>query len=442
MSTSGSISIFYYLPRGKRTLQARISRKGVIVFDKSTGIRVGDGFDKARDFDAGTKRFVKDREANKILSRFENDVYSKYEELKYLYKGEVPDPVFKDSVNGKKLVAGDALTLSLILSKHESMIRNRLLTNKKTGKKLADKTLERYESVVAATTRYLKKHNDFDFSKYNLETQAVVGRDVVKAKYNEFVTSLKNFWIGEGLEDSTVNAYLTGLKHVIEYHLDGIGANLSAMKYSVREKDVYALGEDQVCFVLNNYMEMRAYCDNVGQRHALQYWYTALILNPRKGDMNSWDKNNLVYRDSKTWIRYIPEKTRNSSATTIQILVPGKLMDIFNENLERYRKLLPPLQQTINYHMRRLAAKYEIFRNEIQILKLGKFETVRMCDFMYIHMMRSSGISHKLMSGMAEVFVKETSGHALDSDSFKRYANLTQESKERVVGDYYKTLNL
>jgi hypothetical protein len=441
------ISIYYYMGSGRKTLTGRVMRGEKRLFDRTTGIKV----EKSDGFSLDTKRFAKNHKKNQALSKFETEIFERFDELKYLHKGEVPSQSFIDSMDKKKSIEpfGDKeLTLTNIHKAFKEKALNGKLYSKRTGKRLSDATHEAHVYGARLAERYLASGGpDIDIGRFNLSTMNALGKKVVKNHYEEFISGLKNFLIAEKQDDSSIFKNLYRIKFMVNHFADlheiELGELMKNLKYPKPKKDPVVLSNAQVEFVLKNYERMRSDCTTIRQREALDFWYTALILNPRRGDMDLWDKDNLFTGDDGLkWIRFIPHKTKNTSGVKVEALVPATLLVIFDRNIKKYGKLLPKIEHNLNLNIKRVASRYEIFQNEIQIFKKGKFKTVKVCDYVHIHMMRGSGMTHKLENGWSELETKESSGHTYDSESFKAYVKISSQAKQKVASAYHKQLGL
>ena len=439
------ITIYYYVGKGRKTLTARIMRGQARLCDKSTGIKVDGHFDNET-------WFGKNQKANQALSKFEAGIFKKYEELSYFYKGNVPDDAIIRSLDSKRVALPESeqqqLTLSAMLRTYRKKAEEGNMFSKRTGKRLAKATMSSLVYSARLVERYLEAGGeDLDISEYNLSTIHIHGKNLIQAKYENLCSSFKNFLIGETQDDQTIHKNVYRLKTLINYFSDlhgiELGDLLKSLKWRKPKRDVVVMGAAQVEFVVRNFEKMLSDCPTARQRESLMYWYVALILDPRRGDMNLWDRDNLYTGpDGNVWIRYIPHKTKNSSGVTVDTPVPAKLLELFQNNLQKYGKLMPNIDHNLNLNLKRVARRYKIFQNEIQILKKSKYVTMRMCDFAHIHMMRGSGMTHKLENGWSETEVKEQSGHQYDSESFKRYVKISQERKKKVASDYFKLLGI
>jgi hypothetical protein len=440
------INIYYYQSKGRRILTARVMRGEKRLFDRSTKIHA----EPSDGFDTSLKRFTKNSKKNQALAKFETEILQKYEDLKYLHKGDVPDQSFIDTMDRRKPIeplGEEGLSLGAMHKAFREKAENGNLYSKRTGKRLSDDTMECHVYTARLIERYVANGSPgLDIGRYNLATMGTLGKKAVKDHYDAFIAALKNFLISEDQSDSSIfkNLYRVKfmLNHFADLHEIELGDLLKNLKYPKPKKDPVVLSNEQVEYVLRHYNIMMSECPTARQREALQYWYTALILNPRRKDLNLWDKDNLFSRNGETWIRYIPHKTKNTSGVKVEALVPATLLVIFKENIKRYGKLLPKLDHNLNLNIKRIARRYEIFGNEIQIFKKGKFKTVKVCDYVHIHMMRGSGMTHKLENGWSELETKESSGHTYDSESFKAYVKISTQAKQKVASAYHKQLGL
>lgn len=438
------LTIYYYIGKGRNVLTARIMRGKRRLCDRSTGIKAEGEFTNESWFGKGSK-------ANKAISKFEGEVMKKIEDLSYFFKGNIPDDVIIRALSGKRAEVspeGHDLTLLGMANAYKKKSEEGNMFSKRTGKRLSKDTMEAYIYIARRVQRYIEDGNEnLDFALYNLSTIHIHGKAIIKAKYENLTTSFKNFLIKEGQGDQSIHKNVYRLKTMIYYfaELYGIelGDLLKNLKYRKPKKEVVVMSAAQVEFIIKNYKQMITDASTVRQREAIMYCYAALILDPRRKDMNLWNRDNLYTGpDGGTWIRYMPHKTKNSSMVTVDTPVPATLLAIFQENIKKYGKLMPTLDHNINLNLKKVLARYEIFQNEIQILEKGEYKKVRLCDYAHIHMMRGSGMTHKLEHGWSETEVKEQSGHVYDSESFKRYVKISQARKGEVSKEYFASLGI
>jgi integrase len=440
------INIRYYNAKGY--LYARVTLDGVRVCDMGMGIKI------SKSFNYNTKRFSGDRELNFKLSSFEVDVNAKYKEVCALcVNNPIPDGVLARYLKGAAVITEIAkkatpltLTLSWMTDEYERRSKEGTIYNKRTGIPLSEESLKTNIQCARLLKEYLRKYPDFNFSRYNISTFPIIGEAQVREQYSDMIHSLKKYLFSLGQDaSSTIPRNLIRIKNMITYFADNyalsLGDLLADMKMCVVEKDVITLSNAQVDFILENYKSMREECTSLSQKHALDYWYVALILNPRRKDMSVWTPDNLMTdSDGVVWIKYHPHKNKNGN--TVEAPVPATVAEIFRVNAERFGALLPPLDPNINRILKSVAARYEVFQNDIQVQENGEFKRVRLCDYIHIHMLRSSGISHKLMNEWSESFVKEMSGHTHDSRAFRRYVKIQPDAKLRVASAYFDKLRV
>jgi integrase len=407
------------------------------------GIKVKD----MSDYDSKSRRFKSSRIVNKKLNYFEAEKQSELESLQKVFGNNVPLDVLEKKFSKPRKQAVTQpdktvkLTLMYIAERFESDSVNGAVYNKRTGSTLSPATIATNTQTSRMVLAFIRKYGDFDFSMYNVGTISLLGESVVRSAYATLSGNLKTFLKDAGYDEtSTLPMNLSRVKGMVSHYCSLHGINIAGLlddlKSRKMEKDVITLSNEQVDFVLRNFDGMCKNC-TPSQYQALQYWYVALILNPRVADMNKWGQNNIIERDGSYWLRYFPNKTKSSA---IEVPLPAKVMEIFSVNIQRYGKLLPPVDHNLNRILKSIAAKYDVFQNEVHILKNGVIEKVKMCDHIHIHMMRSSGISHKLMNGWNESMVKETSGHTHDSRAFKRYVKIHSDAKMRVAEEYYRSI--
>jgi hypothetical protein len=411
------MKISYFIKR--EMLMARIRVNGTIK-DKSTGIRI-----TGESFDLSQRRFHKKSpnavQYNKALAQFEASLYDDVEHGRLL--SQPPK------------IEGD-VTLQSAMDEYLNLVNCDAVTSRKSNLPLSAATKKNISRVVEIVKR---TGIDFNFSRYNASTAHA------KPHYEQFVTSLKNA-IMQGVDNSSAWSRLCVIKSAIAYvcerHEIELGSLLKGLVIKLVEKDVVVLGHHQVEYVINNYSSIRENCRNRSERVALDYWVTALILNPRRHDMASFEKDNLYYEGGKMWIRYRPNKTKNSSRVTVNVPVPEMLAGIFNRNLLEYGRPLPPCAvNALSGIIKDIAKRIEVFQSDVQVYRRGKYVVMPQWRTLTLHQMRASGMTDKLGGGMPDAVVKAYSGHTIDSRSFRRYVNIHSEAKERFADEYFSKLS-
>lgn len=383
--------------------------------DKSTKINVtGEYFDlKERRF---TRKSPNQVTLNQRLAQFESLAFNSVAENK-----PIQAPV----------MGSDGVTLSSICSEYKAKLDANQIFNKKNGKLIAYTTRKNNLCKISRLQEYLKTNPDFNFSEYNAS--------VPKSKhhYNTLISSLKSYFYD--LDNNSLCSYLAFVKSVIKtvcsWHDIELGSLLNDLKVNSIEKDVIILDQEQFDFVLNNYDQMYEDCKTETQRTTMQYWYAALILDPRKKDMMSWTMDNLYQQDGAWWIKYSPSKTKGSGKIIDVPVFDGRLVKMFLTNHHRYGKLLPTIPDDSYFApcMKIIAKRYKVFHKEVQVFKKGELVVMPMYKYIKLHQMRATGNSHKLMAGIPENIAIEFTGHVHGSRSRRRYLKTLNTHKAKYL---------
>lgn len=422
-------------------MMARIRANGMLVADKSTGVKA-----IGLKFDYETGRFHKSEVSlNKELRDFEGDTFDKLEAVITKYGKDASLADLRASIKTDRVViqpSPDSVMLSWLIRAYSERMSAGAIFNGRSGKKLSPETIETKARAAKSWIEWAEK-NDFNFSRYNLSTVTAIGYSTVKSRYDKMIEDFKSWLTGRGLEDGSIFKEVYLFKQAITFMCRGeaieLGSFLDGLKYKYKEKDVQVLSPEQTSFIVNNFRSIESECETECQRVALEFVYVGLVLNARVGDMRRWHKDNLYQDDAgNNWLKYIPNKTKNSTGVVVDYPVPAVVMEVFTRNIELYDgNLMGYWGKGCNTKIKRIFSKYTLFQNEIQIVKKGEFVKVRQCDQLHIHQMRSSGVSEKLMR-MPEALVKELTGHSHDSKAFARYVKVSNDAKLKYMSEMYK----
>ena len=431
----GHLIIRYFRKPNRNTLMARIKLDGNHLTDMSTKIKFGSARFESNKFN--------DYRKNKELTDFEIGVYERYENaVKAGLSGNALIEVIKGE-SGIAQSSDDTLLFSYMIKDYRAKAERGELFNNKTGKKLSKESCQSGVTVCNVIMNdFVMKGNDFDFRKYNIVTSKALGEGLISRKYNDFIQSFKSMLIDKGSSDAYSHKMIFKVKHIINMYCDvegiPLGNLLNGLKYKSPTKDVEVLNPEQVKFIITQYDRMVN--EHPELEEVAMYMYVGVVMLGRVGDMKSWEVGNLYELGDRTWIKYIPNKTKNSSGRTVDIPVPERVVKIFIKNKDRYNgKLMPQGIKNFYEKLKKLASYYEIFHNEVQVMRKGKFVKMRQCDAIHIHQMRGSGVSDKLMH-MPEALVKEFTGHTHDSSAFAKYVKVANESKARYMDEYMSRL--
>jgi hypothetical protein len=436
------------IKKGRKTIDAILSHNGYRI-ELSTGVKLPAGveFIIPRAFSGGT--LSQRSQCDQDLHEWESVIRNKYSDIVSTHGHNFHAEIFSA---GMKATSGmfkgeapdDRTTLSGFASQFYDKINSGHLTKKSDGRAYASRSISVMLGVVSIIEKFVIKHGDFDFSKYNDNTAAAVGKSAVSKAYNDLCENIKAYLITEcGYGQYTVSNTLSTISLIIneraEYHGINISDRyLSKLKYKIRKENVVvALSSEQFEWLMDNEDLVRGDCKLKSERIWVDYMYAGLLTAARLGDLGGFNMSNLIKSNDGYMLSYIPMKTKNSSGVKVEMPVVDRLLSIFLRNAEKYNgKLLPVYrhQKAAPPAVRAILAKYEIFHNYVQYLDTeGNIASGRLCDVFVFHSTRASLITYLLSKGEQETVIKSVSGHTLDSSSFKVYASITASAKVRVM---------
>jgi hypothetical protein len=164
-----------------------------------------------------------------------------------------------------------------------------------------------------------------------------------------------------------------------------------------------------------------------------------MVIGARKCDLRSFTVENLkTDEDGSVSLRYIPQKTKNSSGSIVEFPdVPKIVLEIFRKNAESFEgKLLPPniADEALSVSLRNVLKLHPQFNNYIRTINdKGEFKVIKFHEAFHFHCCRASMITYNLSKGMTETMVKRLSGHSLNSTSFQKYVRMSPEVKKAAV---------
>lgn len=437
---------------GRRTIDSLLSHNGCRI-EVSTGITVPDGvlFQTPRSFVGGHPNDRAELEGQ--LSEWESKVRNRYASIVSTHGYSFPADVFKASIKltvsearGSELVDSRA-TLSGFIDQFRDRMETGLLTKKSNGKPYSPSTIKLMGYSIGMIEEFISKHGDFDFAKYNLDTEASVGKSTVVRAWDDLCEGYKAFLIKDKkLGNNSVCDAVTKASMVIRERCDAHGINISPrytarLKYrSSGERIVVALSQEQFEWILNNEQKIRD--DNKfvkGASDFVDFIIAGLLTAARIGDLSRLTTNNLIKTQDGYILSYIPQKTKNSSGMKVEIPVPDRLVNIFLRNAENHGgKLLHPkkdyMVQDASIITKRILRRYEIFHNIVHIQNShGDIIAVPFWKAFKFHSTRASLITYLLRQGEQETIIKSISGHTLDSHSFSKYTDITNSMKVRTM---------
>jgi hypothetical protein len=337
------------------------------------------------------------------------------------------------------------LTLSSMIGEYEYRLQHSLIFNSKTGRRLASASVTTLLETCRLFRKYLESDGvNMDFDKYNIESMGYYGKSQVHSVYEKFTGTFKSFLIDRGLSEYTIFKTVYKMKQMIRYFCEKesveLGSLLNDLKFQKVQREVEVISEEQINFILSNYHRMVRDCLTEEQKNTVDYMVIGILMAARRSDMDNWDKANLYENGGATYLKFKPQKTTNSSGVIVDVPVPPMALSIFKANLKKHSKLMPPLSQSINKRLKAITRRYDIFHNEVQIYRKGRYVKVRQCDAIHIHQLRASGTSHRLMQKMPEAAVRDMTGHTHDSEAFARYIKVSREAKAKFADEYLGTL--
>lgn len=452
-----SLSFYYFLPSGRKTIMARLWYNGNPI-DISTGVKCPLEFVNQK----AKGRSHEAQQINADIITWESNTRKKISEIKASI-GDIEPLKLKEALKSKKTTYLTH-TFQGFLKMYKSLLEDNLIYNEKTGNPLSQESIGTY----LATISVLQKIGvDIDFQKYNALSSRVIGMNKVHQEYEDFVIRLKNALKDYSLKKTsrvtiykktgstreyspkTLSTFVTMSKKIIEVCAERVGIELPSkwkkiisVSNSKNNSDIFVLPVKHTDYIIENYNEIiEKYCYTEVQKRAMQYCFVAILLCPRKRDMSLWDKNNLIQKNGKWWLKYVPNKTKSSSRVTVEVVIPDVLAEMFQLNCDVYGKLMPPVNLiNINKSIRAIFSRIEMFHEEIQYMKRGQLVKAKICDVIFIHGLRATGISHKLAKNMPELVTKRYSGHTKNSQSWDRYVHVYEDSMMQAHDEYMAKL--
>ena len=285
-------------------------------------------------------------------------------------------------------------------------------------------------------TDELRKRNNAPYSKASKQT-FFMAMNTILEESEDFEIYPKG-WAGNlranlqkrGVEKTTENYYL-GMCVWLFNRFDEIGCHISYNK-----KDFARQNETDQMIIPDNrkVMErMSRFVPSKSSRESFRHVIAALYTAARYSDMVSWDQSNLVEKNGKLYLTYIPHKT---SRREIVIPVSDRLAECFNKE----GKLLPEIPYVkLNRDVKKIFNDAGFHDMVVRKRKVGN-KTVstehEMWELMGIHRLRACAITGMLESGLTESDVKAFSGQSYSSKSFDRYVHLSTAHLEQAYQKY------
>lgn len=435
---------------GRKTIDALLSHNGCRI-EVSTGIVVPKGieFIPPRVLIGGNSNTRAKLE--KDIHEWEETIRNKYIQLVSLHGMVFSADIFRA---GMKLTVaatrGDLVidvrtTLFSFFNQFGERVDAGLASKKSTGTPYAKKSKDNLKRVVKIINSFIAKYGDFDFGKYNLDTEKTIGKPIVISVYDDLCQRIKDYMISERKFGSiSVLNNVNKVKFIIGEMCEIHGINicnryLAKLKYS-RPNNSYivAMSQEQFEWVISNEDKIRRENSYLGANGYIDFLIAALMTAARVGDLNKFTVDNLIKTDDGYILHYIPEKTKNSSGAKVEIPISERLAKMFLTNAENYNGKLLRLNiksiQLISEKIRQILRKYEIFQNPIHVQdRYGNISVMPFWKAFKFHSTRASLITYLLSKGEQETVIKSISGHALDSSSFKSYTNITKAMRQRTM---------
>ena len=440
------------LKAGRRTVDSLLSHNGYRI-ELSTGITLPDGigFEHPRTFTGGHPNDRAELESQ--ISSWESKIRSKYDQLVVNHGYGFPNDVFRNAMRigvsearGVQVVDGRT-TLSAFVEQVNERIASGLITRKSNGRPYTKRSLDMLRFIVDRIDEFVIKYGDFDFGRYNLDTEDVLGKLQVVNAYDKLCEQFKNFLIKDkNYGNRCVEDTVCKTKFIIKERCESHGINitdryLSKLKYKGSvEQVVVPLSQEQFEWILGNEDRLRE--DNRMSKWAgsfIDYLIAGLLTGARISDLDKLTMDNLIKNDDGYILSYTPQKTRNSSGATVEVPVPERLVNIFLKNANKYDgKLLKAKGTTPVKHAaaccREIIKRYDIFQAPTHIRdKHGNLIVKPFWKAFKFHGTRASLITYLLANGEQETIIKSISGHTLDSQSFTRYVRITNDMKLKTL---------
>lgn len=438
------------MKRGRRTIDSLLSHNGVRI-EVSTGVTLPPDveFTPPRTFTGGHHDVRASLEQK--LFDWENSIRNRYNSLAALHGPFFSSDIFKTGIRVtlSDMRGDDVVDQRSTLSAFLGQYRNRLssgIATRSNGKTYSERSIILYGYVIDCMMEYILKRGDFDFGRFNLDSESAIGKSVVVRAYDDFFEGYKSFLMKDkNLGSYTVADSVTKMKFIIKDRCEACGINitdryLAKLKYYVSgEKMVVALSQDQFEWILSNEEMIRR--DN---RHsstclqAIDFMIAGLLTAARIGDLTSITTNNLIKTEGGYLLSFIPNKTKSSSGVKVEVPIPNRLANIFLSNAERFGgRLLTkgnmPISN-ISQSVRRVLRRYDIFQNMVQVQDShGNIIVKPFWMAFKFHSTRASLITYLLSKGEQETVIKSISGHTADSKSFRAYTNITNTMKQRTM---------
>lgn len=440
------------MKKGRRTIDSLLSHNSYRI-EVSTGITIPDDmeFIQPRTFVGGHPN---DRaRLEQELYDWETKIRNKYSAMVATHGYGFPNDIFRSSIRlttsearGSEVV-DTRTTLSAFIEQFRDRMNSGLMTKRSNGKPYSNMTIRLLGMIIDVIEEFIITQGDFDFGKYNLDTESTVGKLTVVRAYDDLCERYKSFLIKEKKYGNyVIHDYTVRMGFIIRDRCESHGINLSnrylaKLKYSSpRERIVVALSQEQFEWILNNEQRIRE--DHrmlTWANEVIDYMIAGLLTAARIGDLNRLTINNLIKTEDGYILSYVPHKTKNSSGVKVEIPIPERLVKMFLANAEKHngKLLYTKHESTIDSaspYLKEILKKYDVFHNQVQVQdKHGEIEIKPFWRAFRFHSTRASLITYLLNQGEQETVIKSISGHTLDSSSFKVYTDISTAMKMRTM---------
>jgi integrase len=282
-----------------------------------------------------------------------------------------------------------------------------------------------------------KKYNGF---KTHLEKFAELHEiELTLSAFSEsLLESFKTYLVSIKLSDNTVAKYVKAAKTFCKYYI-GKGElkhfSTSSVKVTEREGEVYVMPLPEIIRMQNMQLEDER-LDKAKDVFMFMCW-----TGQRYSDVANFKRSDIFKDEFGQPIWHLTtEKTRD--------IIKVPLLEYAQEILSKYEDCEKPLpivtNQKTNDALKELALEAElshkvkmtVFYNGIKSEKIVRFD-----EIISTHVARKSFITSALMLGVPERVVREISGHK-DEKSFRRYVNLADSYKSRVIHNAFSRNNI
>lgn len=431
---------------GRKVIDALLTHNSTRI-ELSTGIRIPDGmnFDQ-RVFSGGSSSAKAEKELE--LHEWESMIRNRYTAMVATHGYTFPADVFRAGIKAVSSRAREEefvdqrATLSAFSDQIMVRASSGIMSKKSSGRAYSDNSIRSFLQLSSLINEFVMKYGDFDFAKYNQNTEAALGRAAVIRAYDTLCERIKVFFLKDkGYGITNVSNLVTQIKSAIMERCESHGISLAPrylaiLKYkNTAERIVVALSAEQFEWIINNEELIRKDAGRSG--FIVDYMMAGLMTSARIGDLNRLTTDNLIMTEEGYVLSYIPQKTNQSSGVRVDVPVSDRLAAMFMRNASRYNgRLLRPVEflGRMAGGIRKILSRYDEFRAPAQYQdKHGKIHTVPFWKAFKFHSTRASLITYLLSKGEQETVIKSISGHTIDSKSFKHYTNITNQTKVRMM---------